>query len=93
MRHVDFYEKAHSRSHLINVWWRGREETFGLVVFSIYGIEEGAPYRGETSVRIGVATWSRLDRATVAVSVGGKCILGGTRGRYLASYRPGVRTR
>ena len=72
MRHVDYYEKAHSRSHLINVWWRGGEETSELVAFSIYEIEEGAPYQGETSARLGGATWKRLDRATVEVLVGGK---------------------
>ncbi len=76
MRHADFHEKAHSRSHLINVWWRGGEETFELVVFSSYEIEEGAPYRGETSARIGGATCKRLDHATVAVLVGGKVWMG-----------------
>jgi hypothetical protein len=44
---------------------RGREETFELVVFSSYEVEERAPYLEETRVRIGTATWKRLDRATV----------------------------
>ncbi len=48
MRHVDFYEKAHSRSCLINVLWRCGEETSELVVLSSYEIEETAPYREET---------------------------------------------
>jgi hypothetical protein len=47
-------------------------ETFELVVFSSYEIEERAPYLGETRARIGTATWKRLDRVTVAVLVGGK---------------------
>jgi hypothetical protein len=34
LRHADFHETAHSRSHLMNV------------CFSRYGIEERAPYRG-----------------------------------------------
>ena len=50
----------------------GGEENFKLIVFSSYEIEEGAPYRGETSARIGGATGKRLDRATVAVLVGGR---------------------
>jgi hypothetical protein len=43
-----------------------------LVIFSIYEIEEGAPYWGETSVRNRVAMWKRLDHATVGALVGGK---------------------
>jgi hypothetical protein len=42
MRHADFHEKAYSRNHLINVWWRGGEGNLELVAFSIYEIEEGA---------------------------------------------------
>ena len=53
MRHVDFYERAHSRSHLINVWWRCGEETSELVVLSSYEIEETAPYREESIARLG----------------------------------------
>jgi hypothetical protein len=49
----------------------GEEETFALVVFSSYKVEERAPYLGETRARIGGATWKPLDRATVAVLVGG----------------------
>jgi len=43
----------------------GGAETFELVVFSSYEVEERAPYLGETRARIGGATWKRLDRATV----------------------------
>lgn len=50
----------------------GGEETFELVVFSIYEIEESAPYLGETRARIGGANWKSLDRAPVEVLVGGK---------------------
>ncbi len=45
----------------------GGAETFELVVFSSYEVEERAPYLGETRARIGDATWKRLDRATVEV--------------------------
>ena len=48
----------------------GRDETFELVVFSSYKVEERAPYLGETRAWIGDATWKRLDRATVEVLVG-----------------------
>jgi hypothetical protein len=47
-------------------------ETFELVVFSSYEVEERAPYLGETRAWIGDATWKRLDRTTVEVLVGGK---------------------
>jgi hypothetical protein len=50
----------------------GGEETFELVVFSSYRVEERAPYLGETRAWIGEPTWKRLDRATVEVLVGGK---------------------
>jgi hypothetical protein len=50
----------------------GGAETFELVVFSSYKVEERAPYLGETRARIGAATWKRLDRATVEVLVGEK---------------------
>ncbi len=50
----------------------GTSETFELVVFSSYEIEERAPYLGETRARIGAATWKWLDRATLEVLVGGK---------------------
>jgi hypothetical protein len=50
----------------------GREDSFELVVFSSYEVTERAPYLGETRAWIGVATWKRLDRATVEVLVGGK---------------------
>jgi hypothetical protein len=50
----------------------GGAETFELVVFSSYEVEERAPYLGETRARIGDATWKRLDRATVEALLGGK---------------------
>jgi hypothetical protein len=50
----------------------GGEETFELVVFSSYKVEERAPYLGETRAKIGNANWKRLDRATVEVLVGEK---------------------
>lgn len=48
----------------------GGEETFELVVFSSYEIEERAPYLGETRAKIGAATWKSLDRLTVELLVG-----------------------
>jgi hypothetical protein len=48
------------------------EETFELIVFSSYKVEERAPYLGEMRAWIGEATWKPLDRATVEVLVGGK---------------------
>jgi hypothetical protein len=48
------------------------EETFELIVFSSYKVEERAPYLGETKAWIGDATWKRLDRASVEVLMGGK---------------------
>jgi hypothetical protein len=50
----------------------GGAETFELVVFSSYRVEERAPYLGEKRAWIGDATWKRLDRASVEVLVGGK---------------------
>ena len=50
----------------------GGQETFELVVFSSYEVEERAPYLGETRARFGAATWKKLDRATVDVLVRGK---------------------
>jgi len=47
-------------------------ETFDLVVFYSYQVEERAPYLGETRTWIGEPTWKLLDRATVEVLVGGK---------------------
>ncbi len=46
---------------------RGGEETFELVVFSGYEVEERAPYLGETSPGLDSATWKSLDRATVEI--------------------------
>jgi hypothetical protein len=48
------------------------EESFELVVFSSYKVEERAPYLGETRAWIGDATWKRLDRTAVELLVGGK---------------------
>ena len=48
------------------------QETFDLVVFSSYKLEERVPYLGERRAWIGDATRRSLDRATVEVSVGGK---------------------
>jgi hypothetical protein len=50
----------------------GGQETFDLVVFSSYKVEERAPYLGETRAWIGDATWKPLDHATVEVLVDGK---------------------
>ena len=50
----------------------GGAETFELVVFSSYKVEERAPYLGETRSWIGEPTWKPLDRATVEALVGGK---------------------
>ena len=47
-------------------------ETFELVVFSSYEVVEGAPHLGETRAWIGDATWKTLDRASVAILVGGE---------------------
>jgi hypothetical protein len=48
------------------------QETFELVVFSSYKVEERAPYLGETKAWIGDATWKTLDRTSVEVMVGEK---------------------
>jgi hypothetical protein len=50
----------------------GRPETFELVAFSSYEVEERAPYLGETRAKIGSASWKPLDRATVEALVGEK---------------------
>ena len=50
----------------------GGEETFELVVFSGYKVDETTPYLGETRAWVGEATWKGLDRATVEVLVGEK---------------------
>jgi hypothetical protein len=51
---------------------REGEESFELVVFSSYKVEERAPYLGETRAWIGDATWKTLDRTAVELLVGGK---------------------
>jgi hypothetical protein len=48
------------------------EETFDLVVFSSYKLEERVPYLGERRAWIGEPTWKPLDRTSVEVLVGGK---------------------
>jgi hypothetical protein len=48
------------------------EETFELVAFSSYEVVQRAPYLGETRAWIADATWKRLDRASVAILVGGE---------------------
>ncbi len=48
------------------------QETFELVVYSSYKVEERAPYLGERRACIRDATWKPLDRPTVEVLVGGK---------------------
>jgi hypothetical protein len=48
------------------------QETFELVVFSSYEVEQRAPYLGETWVWSGGATWRQLDSASVEVLVGEK---------------------
>jgi hypothetical protein len=50
----------------------GGEETFELVVFSSYRVEERAAYLGGMKARIGDATWKRLDRASVEMLVEGE---------------------
>jgi hypothetical protein len=50
----------------------GGEETFELVVFSSYKVEERAPYLGETRAWIGNATWKPLDRTAVELLVSKK---------------------
>jgi hypothetical protein len=47
-------------------------ETFELVVFSSYKVEERAPYLRETKAWIGDATWKTLDRTAVELLVGEK---------------------
>jgi hypothetical protein len=50
----------------------GGAETFELVVFSSYEVMERAPYLGQTRAWIGHTTWKALDRASVAILVGGE---------------------
>jgi hypothetical protein len=50
----------------------GGKETFDLVVFSNYKVEETALYLGETKAWIGDATWKPLDRTSVEALVGAK---------------------
>jgi hypothetical protein len=45
------------------------QETFELVVFSSYKVEERAPYLGETRAWIGDATWKTLDRTAVELLI------------------------
>jgi hypothetical protein len=48
------------------------EETFDLVVFSSYKLEERVPYLGERRAWIGEPTWKPLDRTSVEVLVSDK---------------------
>jgi hypothetical protein len=50
----------------------GGAETFDLIVFSSYEVEERAPYLGESRAWIGDATWKPLNRTSVEVLVGGE---------------------
>ena len=50
----------------------GGEETFELVDFSTYEVEERAPYLGQTRAWIEEPTWKPLDRASVEILVGEK---------------------
>jgi hypothetical protein len=43
------------------------QETFDLVVFSSYKLEERVPYLGERRAWIGEPTWKPLDRTSVEV--------------------------
>jgi len=49
----------------------GHSETFELVVFSSYEVEEErAPYLGKRRLTVGEPTWETLDRKAVEVLVG-----------------------
>jgi hypothetical protein len=48
------------------------EETFELVVFANYKVEERAPYLGEGRAWVVDAFWKRLDPETVELLVGHK---------------------
>ena len=48
----------------------GETETFELVLFDSYKVEERAPYLGERGVRLGTPRWKELDRVTVEALVG-----------------------
>jgi hypothetical protein len=50
----------------------GGPETFELIAFSSYEVEERAPYLGETRAWVGEPAWKPLDRPTVEVLVGEK---------------------
>jgi hypothetical protein len=50
----------------------GSTETFDLVAFSSYEVNERAPYMGETRLSLGEATWKRITRGMVEVLVGGE---------------------
>ena len=50
----------------------GALDTFDLVTFSDYEVQERAPYLGESRRWIGEPSWQRLDRATVETLLGGK---------------------
>ena len=48
----------------------GTTETFELVVFDSYEVQERAPYLGERGVRLGTPRWKSLDRWMVELLVG-----------------------
>ena len=48
----------------------GRVETFELVIFSSYEVEERAPYLGKTRLSIGEPSWKMLDRRSVEKLIG-----------------------
>ena len=47
-------------------------ETFDLVVFSSYEVRDRGPYKGETRLTVGEATWKRITKGMVEVLVGGE---------------------
>ena len=48
----------------------GRTETFDLVTFDSYEVQERAPYLRERGVRLGTPRWKPLDRATMEALIG-----------------------
>ncbi len=49
----------------------GAEETFDLVLFSSYEVEDLGAYAGEERKRIGEPSWKPLDRRSVETLIGG----------------------
>ncbi|MDP9425311.1 MAG: hypothetical protein M3P37_04565 [Actinomycetota bacterium] len=48
----------------------GEAETFDLVTFDSFDVQERAPYLGERGVRLGTPRWKPLDRTTGEALVG-----------------------